>query len=495
VGAQEDAYDLVAYPGFAYADTHPDQLATMAILHGLSPAPIELCRVLEIGCGDGANLIPMAYALPSSHFVGFDLAALPISRGLARIRDLGLRNIRLFQANLLDADAGLGEFDYIIAHGLYAWVPENVQDRLLALCRSHLAPSGIAFVSYNALPGSHMKDLVRGMMRHQVKDVAEPEQRVPQAIDLLRFVIRSRAEGDAYRVVLEEQLKQIERRTPHAVYHDELSPIHHPLYFCDFVKHAQLHGLQYLSEAVLPPPNDPCYRADLQQELQRAAGSDVIAREQLLDFARMRMFRETLLCHQEREVRRDMPVDAFRRLRFASQAISSTGEVPADRVFTLPGGIKMETAHPGVNALMEQLIASWPRAVPFDQLEPTLARHGLGLIGDSAPMLLRLAVTRMIELSNWTAPVASGIEPRPRATATSRQEARIQPHAATLLHATLGLEDPLARAFLQLLDGTKDLKALLESMQVEFPALPAEQLEQAIDLNLQLLYRAAVLEA
>src|SRR5580693_6801577 len=99
---EKDAYDLVAYPSFPYPDTHPDRLAVMAILHGLNPAPVERCRVLEIGCNEGANLIPMAYAIPTSEFVGFDLAGLRIERGQGRIRELGLKNVRLFQGDLLE---------------------------------------------------------------------------------------------------------------------------------------------------------------------------------------------------------------------------------------------------------------------------------------------------------------------------------------------------------------------------------------------------------
>src|SRR5271154_3061941 len=102
VRTEKDAYDVVAYPSFPYPDTHPDHLAAMAILHGLSPAPVERCRVLEIACNEGANLIPMAHAIPGSEFVGFDLARLPIERGQARIRELALTNVRLFESNLLD---------------------------------------------------------------------------------------------------------------------------------------------------------------------------------------------------------------------------------------------------------------------------------------------------------------------------------------------------------------------------------------------------------
>ena len=61
-----NAYDAVAYEGHAYEQTHPDRLATQATLFGLRPAPPARSRVLELGCGDGGNLIPMALGLPRS---------------------------------------------------------------------------------------------------------------------------------------------------------------------------------------------------------------------------------------------------------------------------------------------------------------------------------------------------------------------------------------------------------------------------------------------
>ena len=114
---ERSSYNSVSYPTYSYVETHPDRLAAMAILHGLSPAPVEACRVLEVGCNEGANLIPMAYSLPNSEFVGFDLADIPIERGQQRILELGLANIRLFAGDLMEIGAELGQFDYILAHG------------------------------------------------------------------------------------------------------------------------------------------------------------------------------------------------------------------------------------------------------------------------------------------------------------------------------------------------------------------------------------------
>jgi len=148
------AYDQVLYPALPFAQTHPDRLVTIARLFGMAAAHPERCRVLEIGSSDGGNLIPMALALPESNFTGIDLAERAVARGCAMIDALGLGNIRLQQMDLMHAGAEMGEFDYIIAHGVYSWVPPEVRDHLLSICRTNLAPQGVAYISYNCYRAS-----------------------------------------------------------------------------------------------------------------------------------------------------------------------------------------------------------------------------------------------------------------------------------------------------------------------------------------------------
>src|SRR5262245_52314846 len=171
-------YESVHYPGQAHPETHPDRLATLATVFGLKPAPVEKCRVLELACGDGLNLVAMAAGLPQSEFLGLDLAEKPLEHGRSAIAALGLKNISLRAQDLLQAPGDVGQFDYIVAHGLYAWVPPEVRDKALALCRAHLAPQGIAFVSYNTYPGSHLREMVRKMMLFQIRTVADPDQQI-----------------------------------------------------------------------------------------------------------------------------------------------------------------------------------------------------------------------------------------------------------------------------------------------------------------------------
>ena len=74
-------YDEIRYPARSFEYTHPNRLGTIAALYGMTPAPIPNCRVLELGCGVGGNIIPMAYQNPKSQFVGIDLSGDAVSVG------------------------------------------------------------------------------------------------------------------------------------------------------------------------------------------------------------------------------------------------------------------------------------------------------------------------------------------------------------------------------------------------------------------------------
>lgn len=497
---EQNAYDLVEYPAFSYPNTHPERLAVMAALHGVAAAPVTSCRVLEIGCGEGANLIPMAYALPGADFTGFDLAGVPVARGQQRARELGLTNIRLFRGDVLEVGGepergGLGEYDYILAHGLYAWVPPPVQERLLAICAEHLAANGIAFISYNALPGSHMRNMVRDVIGWCGTGGESPAAKVSAGLDLLTLLVGSRPDDDPYRQLIQEQLTKLRKRSFESIYHDELSPVYAPLLLGTFVEQARRHGLEYLCEAVLPIPSDPCFRPELMDKVRSMAGGDEAAVEQMLDFARMRMFRETLLVRSQQRVQREIAIEPLHAMRFASQATAAEREDAGTQVYTLAGGLRVGSDDRPAIAVMERLIAAWPRTRAYSDMREVLTRTGVASQARADRLLQQMAIARMIDLHLWEPPVAAAVSERPRATASARQESRLHPHVANLWHGTVQVDDPVVRALLQLLDGTRDRGALLAELRAAFPAIDGRELETGLEPNLNRFLRAAVLEA
>lgn len=469
-------------------------MAVMAMLHGLTPAPVESCRVLEVACGDGANLIPLAYATPSAEFVGFDLAGLPVERGQRRIAELGLKNIRLVQMDLLQTGAELGRFDYIMAHGLYSWSPAPVGDRLLALAGELLTDDGVAFVSFNALPGGYLRTMTRDMMLFGAGGVEDPAHKVAEGFRFLRCVMEALPENDVYRALIQSQLLRMEKHDPRVMYHDVLTDAYHPVYFTEFVEHARRRGLEYLSDAQLPAPSDCSYRIEAESELATMAGPDFLRHEQMLDFVRVSAYREALLCRQGRAIRRGFPAEHFRRLLFATSATPAPGQGANPTAFVLPGGMRMESNHPKVAALLLALAAAWPRAVSWDELEPQIAHVGFALDADSMGLIMRLAIPRMVELRCWNPPVARVIAERPRASACSRQESLTSSQVTSLLHTTGSFDNAKIRRLLALLDGTRDRRALLDAMIADFPEESPQELEEGIERGLQLFLQAGVLE-
>jgi SAM-dependent methyltransferase len=454
-GQQEDltGYDRVPYPGHPFPQTHPDRLATVATLFGLRPAAPDACRVLELGCGDGGNLVPMAYGLPGASFCGVDLSARAIERARALAGALGLENLRFLEGDLAAPPAG--EVDYVIAHGVYSWIEPAARGALLAACRDHLAPAGVAYVSYDVLPGGHLREITRQMLRWHLRDIDEPEARIAGARALLSDIA---ARGGEMQSAAERALEQGDA----ALFHDELAPHHEAVLFTDFVAHAGEHGLRFLAEAdvfemdagVLPEPVD-----------------DPIEREQYLDFFKGRMFRQTLLCHAGAELRPG-GLEVVRGMLAATPA-----QRVGDDEFRGPLGATLTTDHEGVKAALTRLGEAWPASLPVAEL------------GDDRAVtetLRRAYAANLVRLHVWAPRLTTTASERPVASALARLQAAEGTRVTTLLHTSVEVGDELGRRLIRLLDGTRDRAALTAEL-----GRPADELER----SLEGLARIGLLEA
>ncbi len=474
------AYDEVLYSSYAFLQTHPDRLATLATLFGMHPVPVTNCRVLELGCGDGSNLIPMAYGLPESEFLGIDLAARPIATGQEMIDSLGLKNITLRPLDVMEVTSDFGQFDYIIAHGLFSWIPPMVQEKVLAICRENLTPNGVAYVSYNAYPGGHLRQMVRGMMRFHVRRVADPTQQIAQSRALLKFLSDAQPESEAYGEFLKAELKRITSGDEGYVYHDDLAETNTPLYFYQFVEQAAQHGLQYLAEADFFEMQDHMFPPAMVETLRQMARTQLILKEQYADFLKCRKFRQTLLCHAELQLDRSLKPENIGTFYAASSArpVSEHPDIQSPTTveeFRSIKGQALATNHPLVKAAMLCLAEAWPRALHFDELL-TQARRRLGVEASQKEatntqdrcvlggMLLQAYGKNIVELHVYAPRFASTVPQRPVASPVARLQLRHGPMVTNLCHGCVKLEGALAQHLFQLLDGTRDRTVLLEEL-------------------------------
>src|SRR5262245_17461170 len=231
------SYDKVPYDARPRYATNPDCLATLASLLGVNPTPVDRCRVLELGCATGGNLFPLAEAHPGSQFVGIDLSPVQIEVGRKVAAALGLNNLRLEARSILDVEPSFGEFDYIVAHGVYSWVPPTVRDKILAVCKANLAPEGVAYVSYNTLPGWYLRAGARDLMNYHTRDIDGAEAKVHHARMILDFLQENTPDRDgAWGKALKDEADLIRPEGDYYVYHEHLESDNHPVYFTQFIE-------------------------------------------------------------------------------------------------------------------------------------------------------------------------------------------------------------------------------------------------------------------
>lgn len=492
-----DPYDAVRYPPVVHPQTHPDRLFVNATLFGMNPAPLARSRVLELGCGDGSNLIAIAHAHPDSECVGIDLSAAAIADGQELSAEVGLKNLSLRRGDVMEIGPDFGQFDYIIAHGLYSWVPPAVQDKSLEICRANLAPEGVAYVSYSAYPGAHFRQMMRGLMLYHVRQFDDPTEKVRQARGLLNFIAGahgpqegeapagekpaqaySRRRNQVYRELIRNELDHMTRTPAALVFHDDLSSFNTPVYFHEFAAHAGRQALQYLAEADFietqpPVPGAPTSMSpDQVRVLDQLPAGDVVAREQYADFIKCRQFRQTLLCHASVRLARPATPERVRELHAASAArpVSPNPDLrtAALEEFQLPSKGVFKVNHPIAKAALAELGARWPGRVHFDELLARCrARVGAENAGDGralAELLLSGCAANILGLHAFAPAIVTNPGERPLASALARAQGARRPLVSNLAGTTVDLSGPVAQRLLRLLDGTRDRDALARDL-------------------------------
>ncbi len=431
--------------------------------------------MLDIGCGDGANLIPMAVAYPQASFVGFDLSANAIARGQQLIDQLGLGNIRLEVRDVMEADYGAGAFDYVIAHGLYAWIPTPARDALLASTGRHLAPNGVAFVSYNALPGCRIRQIVREMLLFQIRDVSEPRTRVQAARQAAQAFLDSYADDIPGQVAIRTELKELLERPVDVLAHDDLGEVYEPAYLRQFLDHAGRHGLQFLTEATLGRCGEGFLPPD-------ATDLDVTVSLQQLDFRVLRTYRENLLVHASVPLRR-RPEPGRLAALFVAAPVRRVEEEAADDVYDI-GQKRVKLPDAQLRQVVERIGAAWPAALPVADLD---------LDEEHAEALLRLHWNGVVEL--LTAPPAFAVKVPDRPTASPL--ARIQAAAGgarltTLRHTMVEIGDAVGLRFIAGLDGARTVDQVSADMAAEHDR-PAQEMRRQVLSKLDDLVRLGLL--
>lgn len=473
--ARHNSYDRVPYLNGPYRNTHPRHLETVARLLQVKTPPIPTCRVLELGCAGGANLIPQAYNLPEAEFLGVDFSRVQIEEGQRFIRDLGLKNIELRHADVLDIDESYGQFDYIIAHGIYSWVPAAVQRKILEICRANLSESGVAVVSYNTYPGWHIKSIVRELMLYHTRQFDDPRAQIREGGAVLDFLIELQSDDDPLNQMIRRERDLLSRHGDAYLFHEFLEPNNRPCYFYEFLEAVESGGLQYLSEVDVSRMLLNNYSEKIRQTLDKLPQAQ---REQYLDFLTNRCFRASILAHAEVAIERRVTAGVVSD--FYAGLVARPEIPPVDLHSDQPAAFKfplgtVNAASPLAKAAMAHLCERYPEYVPFRELRAhaeTVVREQCPERAETTPSDLKaLASTllvafaqNMVDLCVHPPRCTNRLSARPTVLPLARAQAGRGPHVTNTRHEQIHL-DRISREVLLRLDGRHDRPMLADAVR------------------------------
>ncbi len=502
IATTQESYERIPYETHSWTSSQPARLETIARLRGLEAAAADRCRVLEIGCGNGGNLIPLAIAHPHSHFVGVDLAAIHIRAAEVAARELGLHNVEFEAASFVDWKHEQAPFDYVIAHGLMSWVTPQLQTLLLETFKRLLSRRGVVFVSYNTWPGWTMQHAIRQLMRHHNRGVSDIDEAIARAQALLDVLLQTVPQREtAYREYL-GSVAQIARDPDKRYYfaHEYLEDENHPFYVRDMLERAAGCGLGYLGDADLVDstldnmPDEP-------KALLAKLADGPFARIQILDFAVNRKFRQSLLCHDDIDLHASPDLTRVSEMYVGSTLTPDEGSADAtsDAIMTFSDrhGRSIELDQPVAKAALLRFQEVSPQPIRLDELvewawQRIGHRPAAGSEDESAQRLLvalvfgRLFFADMVDVQASPPGWALSVPERPCASPLARRDAQGSARTTTLRHRMMKLDNDAVCAVLPLLDGTRDRAAIHRALEGQVDA-------EALDTILGLAARNALL--
>lgn len=449
------SYDEVPYRSVAFPQTHPCRIGALATLMGLQPADVRTSRILEIGCASGGNIIPMADQYPQSQCLGIDLSSRQIADGERTIRETGLANVELKACDVTQFEPEPGAFDYIICHGVFSWVEPRVQEQILKVCQTGLSPNGVALISYNALPGWHLRGVIRGIMKWRADQFEGVTEKLTQSREMLNFVSGVLA-GDSspYGAWIRSEVEAVTRAEDSYIFHEHLEETNRPFYFTEFMELAGRFQLKYVAEADFGSMSLDGF-TDVVSAAVRSSTRSLIETEQLVDFLRQRMFRQTILARSDATLNRSQSVERAQSLWWSSNAVPEAAKPFNDPEPTIyrRGPSQLRTAEPIVRAAIETLRDSWPCPIKFSELlvkAVTLAEGRMAAVDSSqdslvarrlAEILVKCLGTKMVDAS-WQPPSVTR-DPQRAATPTEflRYQATQGLFGTNRLHEQVPLDD------------------------------------------------------
>jgi|GEM_PF-1928234 len=353
-------YDELPYCDYPIEWTAPERLALASLLHGGPRLPLDRYTVLELGCANGANLLPMAWYRQRGEFTGLDASARQISLANESREKLGVTNLQFVHGDFRTAAQQLeGPFDIIMAHGVFSWVTDEVRDAMLNMCSSLLAPNGLLYLNYNTHPGWTVRGMVRDFLMQQTADADSLKERAELCREVsARVIAPLKSDEHAYTTLMANEFRLVVNNQPAYIAHEYLSPENNAYWRSEFFEILQQFGFAFIADA-----DFNCISNRITTEMAR-----LLVREKLTgpaagdsaDLLCYRQMQSPILTHAPFSAK-PCDLDEFSDLFMASSLKMVAGEKGGLTTFRQPSGQEIDTSDEPVCQALIKLEKSWPR--------------------------------------------------------------------------------------------------------------------------------------
>ena len=360
------------YPSRVHEKATPMSMRRIACLFGLVPSEVRESRVLEVGCGAGANIISLALLYPHARFKGIDESGNAIKQARSTARKLQVKNVNFEEVSLTSHEIK-GRFDYIMAPGIYSWISTEARRRLLGQVEIALTDNGLAYFSYNTYPGWNTPRAVRDMMVFHTRGFPDMETKAREAKKMLNFVLANNKDVKSpYTDALQGEAALLSDLEEYWFCKEYLSEINEPVYLADFIAAANSNAMTYVGDMDL----EYMYLGNYKELAQNQLGelTTAVRQEQYMDFIVNRRVRNTILS-KAAGVNRSVTAARLKDFRFRLRLLPKTpiSEVTyAQDVVELmsPANQDITVNVTGTEriAFVEYMVSTHPKALSMEEI-------------------------------------------------------------------------------------------------------------------------------
>jgi len=334
-----------SYTDQFFRELSPAWLNYAAVLNGAAPRALDGAFVyLELGCGFGASTVVNAGAFPRGDFHGCDIIPAHVEGGRRHAAALGVTNVTFHEADFDQIVArGLPPCDFIVLHGVYSWVDADARGAVRRVIRALLKPGGIAYVSYNALPGWASEAPLRKLLVELSATASgDTAQRTAAALDALTAFSRARPRYFKANPSALIAIEAYHKRDTQYIVHEFMNAAWQPFFSVDVADELADAGLRWVGSATLAE-NHPALVLDAESAKAVAALETERQRQLATDFATNQRFRRDVFVRGDEASSRARPEAVFAAVigsARAPSAIPTKAAVPRGEIAFHDGFIR-----------------------------------------------------------------------------------------------------------------------------------------------------------